>query len=87
MSLWLVDLALALTLVEALLLVRRPELLRTLLAGLGLMVALRLALADAAPHWLALALSAAGLCHAADLHARWRPRPLQASPTPLEKLS
>ena len=80
----LIDLALLCVAVEALVLRRRPDLLRTLLAGLGLLVALRLAVADAAPAWVLLALSAAGACHLVDLRARWRVAALHPVSTPLE---
>lgn len=48
-----------------------------LLAGLALLLAVRLVLAQAAWFWVAACLAAAGLAHLADLRARWRP----ASPT------
>ena len=69
----LVDLALAITLAELLLLLalRRHGLVLTLLAGLGLMLSLRLALAEVALPWLALSLLASGLLHALDLRRRW----------------
>jgi hypothetical protein len=51
--------------------------LASVLAGLGLVVAWRLAHGGAAWMWIALAMSAAGLAHAFDLWQRW-PRP----PTP-----
>jgi hypothetical protein len=79
-----VDLALLLVVIEALLLRKRPDLLRTLLAGAGLLVALRLALSGAAMPWVLLMLTVAGACHLLDLSARWRPRPL-AAPHPLEE--
>jgi membrane protein implicated in regulation of membrane protease activity len=50
----------------------RFDLLLTLLSGLALMVALRLALAGADARWLALALLAAFAAHLADLGRRWR---------------
>jgi hypothetical protein len=43
-----------------------------LVSGLALMLALRAALAGAPWGWVAAALSAAGLLHAADLARRWR---------------
>jgi hypothetical protein len=46
-----------------------------LLAGAALLLALRLALADAAPLWLALSLLAALFAHLFDLASRWRQRP------------
>ncbi len=71
----IVDGILALTVLEGCFLVlwrRRTDLLITLLAGLGLLAALRLALAGAAWPWLALALLAALAAHVADLARRWR---------------
>jgi hypothetical protein len=71
----IVDAILLLTVAEtlALLLWRgRTDLLATLLAGLALLAALRLALAGAAWPWLALALLAALAAHLADLARRWR---------------
>jgi hypothetical protein len=72
----LVDLALSITLAELLLLLslRRHDLVFTLLAGLGLMLSLRLALAGAPLPWLALSLMASGLLHAVDLRRRWSAR-------------
>ena len=69
----LVDLALAITVLELLLLLalRRHELMFTLLAGLGLMLALRLGLAGVSLTWIALALLASGVLHALDLRRRW----------------
>ncbi|RAI57709.1 hypothetical protein DOO78_18070 [Roseicella frigidaeris] len=77
-----VDLALALMLVEAvaLLALRRSrggglapaELLAFLLAGAGLLLALRAALVGAAWEWVALPLVLALLAHLADLGLRWR---------------
>jgi hypothetical protein len=46
----------------------------TLCAGACLMVALRAALADAHPAWIAAALLGAGVAHGLDLARRW-PRP------------
>lgn len=78
----LIDLILALVVVEvvALAWVRRrtgrgPEplgLLATAAAGGCLLLALRAALADADPIWIAAALAGAGLAHLADLARRWR---------------
>lgn len=72
-SLLLVDLALAITVLELLLLLllRRSALLLTLLAGLGLMLALRMGLAGASLTWIALILLASGLLHALDVRRRW----------------
>ena len=47
-------------------------LLANLLAGLGLLAALRLSLASAGLPWVALALAAAGVAHVLDLSARWK---------------
>ncbi|HJS85736.1 MAG TPA: hypothetical protein VJ779_09760 [Acetobacteraceae bacterium] len=44
----------------------------TLLAGLCLVIALRLALADGWWGWIALALSGSLLAHLFDLRGRWR---------------
>jgi hypothetical protein len=73
----LVDLVLAFGVAEllALLVLRRPALVLTLLAGLALMLALRLAAGGMPPIWMALALLASGLLHAIDLHRRWPARP------------
>lgn len=71
----ILDMILALTVLEAgALLVwrRRTDLLGTLLAGVALLTAVRLAQAGAAWPWLALALLAALLAHLGDLAARWR---------------
>ena len=69
-----VDLALLATIVEAAVLARarRRDLLVTLLAGVGLLAAVRLALAGAAWPWLALALLAALAAHLRDIAGRWR---------------
>lgn len=69
----LVDLVLVVGLLEllALLALRRPALVFSLLAGLGLMVALRLTVAGMAPSYIALALAASGLLHVLDLRRRW----------------
>lgn len=77
---WLVDGVLLIALLEAGWLLRharrlgfaRRALAANLAAGLALMVALRLALQDAAPVWIAACMAAAGLAHALDLRARWR---------------
>ncbi len=44
----------------------------TILAGLFLLAALRLAVADASPMLILAALAAGGMAHAADLWLRWR---------------
>lgn len=75
-----VDLALAIIVVELVLIglsVRRPgqmrlSLLPTVLSGLGLLLALRSALAGAAPGVTLAALSFGGLAHIADLVLRLR---------------
>ncbi|MEN0073943.1 MAG: hypothetical protein AAGC69_06150 [Paracraurococcus sp.] len=77
-----VDLALGLMLIEAvaLLALRRSRggglapaaLLTFLLAGAGLLLALRAALVGAAWEWIALPLILALLAHLADLALRWR---------------
>jgi hypothetical protein len=46
----------------------------TLLAGIGLLLAWRLAQAGAPWVWVALPLAAAGAAHAWDLWQRWPPR-------------
>lgn len=76
----LVNLVLAVTALEiAWLMFRRGgvrlakgPLLANLLAGLSLVLALRLSLAGVAWFWIALCLALAGLAHAIDLQARWR---------------
>jgi hypothetical protein len=72
----LVDLVLVISLLElaALLLLQKNKLVFTLLAGLGLMVALRLAVGGAPLHWVALALLASGVLHFVDLYRRWSSR-------------
>ena len=80
-ALVLIDLAIAVTLAETVLLLvlhRRTgrgmpprDLLPNLGAGLALMVALRVGLADAPWPWVAAALLMAGVAHAADLRRRW----------------
>jgi hypothetical protein len=78
----MVDLVLALTLIEAVALVawhRRTgggvapgDFLGNLLSGVCLLVALRLGLAGAWWGWIALALLAALAAHLTDLASRWR---------------
>lgn len=72
----LVDLVLAVGLLEllSLLALRRPELVLTLLAGLALMVALRLTVAGSAPAYIGMALAASGLLHVIDVQRRWSAR-------------
>jgi len=79
----IVDLILALVALEALVLVvwrartggglAAIDLLPNLAAGASLLAALRLALGDAAWHWIALCLVAALVMHLIDLARRWRP--------------
>ena len=71
----LVDLVLAVSLLEGLwLLLRRPaaypQWLPNLMAGLSLTLALRLGLAGAGLFWVAPCLAAAGLSHLLDVRAR-----------------
>ena len=78
----LIDAILAFTLVEGTALAlwhRRTEsglpgrrVLRTLLPGFCLLLALRAALAGHPLPWIPAALAAALVCHLADLRARWR---------------
>jgi hypothetical protein len=75
-----IDLVIAVLVLEALLLwvvMRRGHLLPlpTLLAGLGLLLAWRIAHSGAGWVWIALALSAAGLAHGWDLWQRWARQP------------
>jgi len=69
----LVDVVLAVGALELLVLLalRHSALVFSLLAGLGLMLALRLTAAGIAPSFVALALLASGLLHAVDLKQRW----------------
>lgn len=84
---WLVNGVLMVALLEAAWLLRRAAragqpagpLLANLGAGLALMLALRLALADLAWPWVAACLAGAGLAHALDLRARW---PQLGTPNP-----
>ena len=81
----LVDLVLAVSLIELLwLLLRRPtglaNLVPNLLAGLSLTLALRLSLVGAGLAWIVLCLAAAGVSHLMDLLARRR-RPELFTPT------
>lgn len=70
-----IDIAIALLVLEALALwvvMRRGRrLLPTLLAGLGLLIAWRMAHSGAGWFWIALPLSAAGLAHGWDVWQRW----------------
>ena len=78
----IVDLVLAFTVIEGLLLLalhRRTgrglapaDLLGNLAAGISLMLALRAALVGAWWGWIGLCLAASLVAHVADLHRRWR---------------
>ncbi len=85
---WLIDLLIAGMLLEAAALwawrrrtgqgIALRSLLPTLLAGLGLVLALRAVLAGAGWAWVGAALLLAGLAHADDLRQRWlAPSPSQ----------
>lgn len=77
----LVDIVIALTLIECIFLlvfhqikkcgIAPGDYLLNLGSGLCLMVALRCALVDAAWMWIALLLMASGLAHVTDLWRRW----------------
>lgn len=78
----LVDLAIAITLVELAVLcllywrtgrgVAPRDLLPNLVAGLCLMAAVRASITGAGWAWVAAGLAAAGLAHGVDVHRRWR---------------
>ncbi|MBG6078596.1 hypothetical protein [Rubrivivax gelatinosus] len=78
----LVDLVIAVTLLEALVLwiwhartgrgLAPRDFVANLCAGLALMLAVRAALAGAAWTWVAAGLAAAGVAHLLDLRRRWR---------------
>ena len=78
----LMDLVLAVTIIEGLLLAgyRRwtgrglppADYLLNMVSGLCLMLALRCVLTDAPRHWLLLFLIASGVAHGTDLTLRWR---------------
>jgi hypothetical protein len=82
MVLHLIDLVIAMTLLEAgaLALYHRRtgrglapgEFLPTLAAGLALMLAVRAGVSGAGWAWVAAGLSVAGLAHLADVRRRWR---------------
>ncbi len=81
----LVDLVLAVSLIELLWLALRrragwAHLAPNLLAGLSLTLALRLSLVDAGAAWIVLCLAAAGVSHLTDLLARRR-HPALFTPT------
>lgn len=77
----IVDLILGLTMLEGMLLIAyrwrtgrglaTAAVLSNLLAGIGLLLAMRGAMAEAWWGWIALCLSMAGLAHLADLRRRW----------------
>ncbi len=83
MEAWLVDLVLAIVVLEAVALgvfwrrtgrgVPPARLLPFLAAGAALLLALRGALTGAGPAWIAAWLAVAGLAHLWDLKGRWRP--------------
>ncbi len=78
----LVDVVIAITVIEALALaiyhrisgkgVAPSQFLVNLVSGLCLMLALRAALAGAGPLWVACWVTAAGLAHVLDLRQRWK---------------
>ncbi len=79
----LCELVLAVSLIELLWFMTRrpagpPGLVPNLLAGLSLVLALRLGLGGAGVLWVAACLAAAGVSHVFDLRARWR-RPVASS--------
>lgn len=77
------ELVLAVSLIELLWFMTRrpagpPGLVPNLLAGVSLVLALRLGLGGAGVLWVAACLAAAGVSHVFDLRARWR-RPVASS--------
>jgi hypothetical protein len=80
----LVDIVIAVTLLEALALaayhartgrgLAPREFVPALGAGLGLMMAVRAGLGNAGWHWVAAGLLASGLAHALDVRRRWAAR-------------
>jgi hypothetical protein len=88
----IVDIVIAVTLVEALVLVLCHRVFGTgvaprdwvlnLSSGLCLMLALRCGVRDAPLPWTLLFLAAAGLAHGSDLWRRWRRRPVAGAATP-----
>ena len=80
----LIDLAIAITLFEAVALclhhrltgqgVAPGDFIVNLSSGLCLMLALRGALGNAGPAWVLVPLALAGLAHAFDIRRRWRTR-------------
>lgn len=83
-ALWLLHVAMAVTLAEAVGLalwhwrtgrgLAPADLWPNLVSGLALMAALRAALTGAGWHWVALGLALSGLAHALDLRRRWLQR-------------
>ena len=83
-AVWLIDLVIAITLLEAAALslhhrltgsgVAPRDFIVNLVSGLCLMLALRGALGDAGSAWVLVPLALAGLTHAFDLSRRWRTR-------------
>jgi hypothetical protein len=79
---YLVDAVMAITLMEAMLLlayfqwtgrgIHPRDFAFNLLSGMGLMLALRSVLVGAPWHYLALCLGVAGVAHVADMWRRWR---------------
>ena len=77
-----VDLAIAITVMEGILLaayhratgrgVATKQVVLNVLSGLCLMLALRFALTGSAWLWVALSLSASGVIHALDMASRWQ---------------
>ena len=69
----MVDGILVLVVIEAIVLaiLGRATILPNLLAGFMLLIAMRLALGDAALPWVGTSLLAAGLAHLVDLRLRW----------------
>jgi hypothetical protein len=95
----LIDLILVLMLVEAMLLYvhrRRTgrglpagDIAVNLVAGASLMLAVRAALTDAAPGWIAACLAVSLFAHLADLAIRWRAHPVNTGsgrPDPADRL-
>ena len=81
----LVDLVLAISLIELLwLFLRRParlaKLAPNLLAGLSLILALRLSLVGAGALWIVLCLAGSGVSHLLDMRARRNPEVFSATP-------
>ena len=83
-AVWLIDVAIAITLLEAVALslhhrltgngVAPGDFIVNLVSGMCLMLALRGALGDMGSAWVLVPLGLAGLTHAFDLSRRWRTR-------------